>query len=137
MPETGHMTLGLQEQWPPVGATCQSLTPEEADDVFFPGAGGKPTKAKVLCASCPNEQKCLEYAIRYKLDGFYAGTTRKERDIMAEQFGIPQMPISDMLSKLLPEAGKRRRYRHVMPPPPDTIEQLEDLEGPELELVAS
>ena len=78
-------------------AACRSLTLEESDSIFFPSRGGKPTKAKKLCGSCPVQKECLDEAIRLKLEGFYAGTTFSERECMANEFGIKQTPLVDLM----------------------------------------
>lgn len=76
---------------------CKALTSEESDALFFPGPGGKKNKAEAFCLGCPVRSQCLQDAIRYKLVGFWAGTTDDERRDMADfldvvAVGLPMPP---------------------------------------------
>lgn len=62
---------------------CAELTPQEADAMFFPGSGGKPSKARAYCVDCPFYQGCLEEAALNSLQGFWAGLTDSERRLWA------------------------------------------------------
>lgn len=124
------MTLDSLEEWR-LRASCRNLSAKETDRIFFPGSGGKPTKAKLFCEGCPTKGDCLKDAITNKLSGFFAGTTESERSIMAEQFGLDQRPIGELVKKLTPTAGKRRRYRHVIKSEGYTLEYLDELPDPD------
>ena len=114
-------------------ARCRSMTPQECDVVFFPGSGGKPTKANAWCSQCPLLRACLFEAIELKLDGFFAGTTPDERKIMAEKFHTPVKSINEIVESNLPKSlGKRRVYRKIQPSNPDTLDFLNTLAGPVL-----
>lgn len=52
--------------------------------MFFPGSGGRPTKAKEFCTDCPFKAECLEEAALNGLLGFWAGYTDAERSIWAK-----------------------------------------------------
>lgn len=41
-------------------AGCASV---DDPDIFFPPRGGKGKRARVICASCPVQAECLEYAL--------------------------------------------------------------------------
>lgn len=62
-------------------AACQSADPE----LFFPisaaGAGhAQAAKAKAICATCPVQQRCLEYAVESRqIHGVWGGTSEEER----------------------------------------------------------
>lgn len=61
-------------------AACKELTPEEADQMFFPGPGGKPHKANNFCVSqCPVRDMCVAEAITNHYSGFFGGLTDAER----------------------------------------------------------
>lgn len=64
-------------------ALCASLTPEQADDIFFFGPGKSSRSAKLYCSSCPVRQECGEFAILYGEQGAWAGMTDAERDAVA------------------------------------------------------
>lgn len=63
-------------------ASCTTVNPED----FFPtpGGGGNTTKAvKEICAACPVQTACLEYALADRdLYGIWGGTTEAERDTL-------------------------------------------------------
>ena len=49
-----------------------------------PGAG-KGTQAKLLCAQCPVQQECLDFAFEYEIeDGVWGGLSEEERKAMKE-----------------------------------------------------
>lgn len=64
------------EPWT-VDALCQQTNP----DLFFADHGDKPTvtAAKQVCATCPVQAACLEYAIRtHQRHGIWAGKGPKQ-----------------------------------------------------------
>ena len=57
-------------------AICAQSDPER----WFPEQGGSTQLAKEICASCPVQVQCLEYAMENDLcDGIYGGLTAKDR----------------------------------------------------------
>lgn len=54
---------------------CQQVDP----DLFFPEGHGSTRDAKRVCAVCPAQDPCLEYALTHKVDGIWAGTTPSQR----------------------------------------------------------
>ena len=56
------------EQWKK-DAACAGCDTEE----FFPEKTPSAT-VKRICASCPVQNDCIEYAIKYNLDGVWGGT---------------------------------------------------------------
>lgn len=108
-------------------AKCKNLTPLESDQIFFPSSGGKPTQAREYCADCPVVAQCLQEAIELKLDGFIAGTTPKERKVMAEKWHIEVAPLVDSMP---PEPIKRRVYRKIQSPILDTVAFLDSILEP-------
>lgn len=105
---------------------CGKLSPQQADKIFFPGSGGKPTKAKQLCDQCPFEKQCLINAIEKGLSGFWAGTTEKERSVMAQKWHVKVQPITDQIEALRPS----RVIRRVSSAVSDTLAYLDSLTGP-------
>lgn len=64
-------------------ALCFGLSPEEIDEIFFIKKGQKSKTAKRLCANCPIQDACLEFALIYEEQGIWAGTTDLEREHMS------------------------------------------------------
>lgn len=58
---------------------CSTLTPEEADKLFYLGKGQSSKPAKQFCSDCPVKGPCLFFALFYNEVGIWAGTTDKER----------------------------------------------------------
>lgn len=54
-----------------------------ATDVFFPGNGGDVKTAKAVCATCPVQGPCGEYAAAQtsKLSGIWAKSTKRSRSV--------------------------------------------------------
>ncbi len=114
---------------------CLSLTVEQSDALFFPGVGSKVSRARIFCRACPFQNLCLQEAIKFDLDGFYAGTTKDERRAMKGFIaGLVVAPID--VEEFLPKKPKRRiAYRKVVVVP-DPYSYLDELE-PSLEELAS
>jgi WhiB family redox-sensing transcriptional regulator len=56
--------------------TCR----EEPPSRFFPSDGVGVQVAKAVCAGCPVQSPCLEYALRHRIDhGVWGGTSERER----------------------------------------------------------
>lgn len=109
---------------------CLDLTPQQADAMFFPGSGGKPTKANEYCSGCSVQRDCLIEAIESGLSGFWAGTTDAARAVMARSFHVKLGSIEDVMP---PEPKARRIYRHVIiTSVTTTVDYLDTLEGPTL-----
>lgn len=70
--------LSNVERWR-LRAACRSTDPR----IFFPTASGKSTKseaAKAVCARCPVQDECLNYALKHQIrDGIWAGLNYGER----------------------------------------------------------
>lgn len=71
-------------QWSPPGnmpewmtwAGCRDTDP----DVFYPIEGGSAEPAKGICARCPVESECLEFALTEGEDlGVWGGMSERER----------------------------------------------------------
>jgi WhiB family transcriptional regulator, redox-sensing transcriptional regulator len=74
-------------------------------ELWFPGDGNEYKNKETLiriCNGCPARQQCLEYALEYNVDGFWAGTTDHQRKRIRSQRKMIPKP-------LLPEWELRKR----------------------------
>jgi WhiB family redox-sensing transcriptional regulator len=63
-------------------AGCRGVDP----DVFYPSSDDEAQSAKAICAQCPVQQPCLEYALANReRDGVWGGATERERRRMIRQ----------------------------------------------------
>lgn len=112
---------------------CSTLTPQQADAIFFPNSGGKPTKAKALCDTCPIMGMCLKKACEEGLEGFYAGTTQSDRLVISRNYlhysnkSNPNQTVNNVLPKTV---GRRVGYRKVNTEYEDTVDYLDKIESP-------
>lgn len=57
-------------------AACRGIDPE----IFYPSFDEEAEEAKAICAGCPVQQVCLEYALSHReRDGVWGGLTERER----------------------------------------------------------
>lgn len=64
-----------RESWEPYGA-CLGCDPA----LFFPERGSPCQQAKAVCAGCPVQRECLEFAVRTNQQfGIWGGLSRRER----------------------------------------------------------
>jgi WhiB family transcriptional regulator, redox-sensing transcriptional regulator len=68
------------------GGACRpepDATPEELNrnsNIFFPERGSSTKEAKSICAFCPMNQECLDYALMNgEKHGIWGGTSERER----------------------------------------------------------
>ncbi|MEI8404534.1 MAG: WhiB family transcriptional regulator [Actinomycetes bacterium] len=55
---------------------CREVNP----DIFFPSDGVGVIRAQKICATCPAQQQCLEYALENSIDhGVWGGRSERER----------------------------------------------------------
>jgi WhiB family redox-sensing transcriptional regulator len=55
---------------------CRDRDPSE----FFPSDGVGVERARRICATCPVQAECLEYALTYRIDhGVWGGASERER----------------------------------------------------------
>jgi WhiB family redox-sensing transcriptional regulator len=68
------------------GALCRGDDPEK----WYPGRGGSVRELRAICAQCPVRIPCLEQVMLftelngYDEQGFWAGTTVRERRLLRE-----------------------------------------------------
>ena len=58
-------------------ANCQSIDVNS----FFPEDRGHPypIELKRICGNCSVQKECLNYAVKYRVQGYWAGTTEIQR----------------------------------------------------------
>lgn len=55
---------------------CRQIAPS----TFFPGDGVGVDQARRICATCPVQERCLEYALVERIDhGVWGGASERER----------------------------------------------------------
>jgi len=65
----------METTWMAVG-NCNNHPPA----VFFPSDGVGVEIAKKICATCPVQSQCLEYALEARIDhGVWGGTAERQR----------------------------------------------------------
>ena len=96
------------------GASCIGLDPE----LFFLTNNIPRHIEKLLertCMNCPVFDDCLDYALKVKVSGYWAGTTDKTRVEMRRLFGITAVRIDeqykDMVGSQTPDAKYKRKLR--------------------------
>jgi WhiB family redox-sensing transcriptional regulator len=58
-------------------AACAGMDPE----IFFPERGASINAARAICAECPVQPECLDYALRWDIGhGVWGGMSRRERE---------------------------------------------------------
>jgi WhiB family redox-sensing transcriptional regulator len=80
------------------GAACIGLDPE----LFFPTNNISPKIEDLLkktCLRCPIFDACLDYSLKVKVDGWWAGTSDKERVQLRRFFGITPIRIDQQLER--------------------------------------
>jgi WhiB family redox-sensing transcriptional regulator len=83
-------------------------------DLMFPDRKSAPARtkaAKKVCAGCPFQAGCLEWAVTRGELGVWAGTDEDERAAMRKARGIVASPIP----LLLPRAPINRKVPHGTP----------------------
>ena len=71
----------MQEDWMARG-NCRTTAPT----VFFPSDGVGVDIARRICAECPVQEPCLEYALRHHIEhGVWGGASERERRRIARR----------------------------------------------------
>lgn len=89
-------------------------------DIFYPEAGGIPAIGpKDVCARCPVQAACLEYALEHETRGhgawgIWAGLTVKERLDLLRARGTPAPPPN---ARVTAEIVEEIRARYAADPP--------------------
>jgi WhiB family transcriptional regulator, redox-sensing transcriptional regulator len=73
--------VSVGREWMSRG-TCQDFPPE----IFFPNDGVGVAAARKICALCPVEDRCLEYAlVNHIVHGVWGGTSERQRQHILRQ----------------------------------------------------
>lgn len=95
----------------PDGASCVGLDPE----LFFPTNNMNPKIEELLkktCMRCPVFDDCLDYALKVKVSGYWAGTTETKRVELRRFFKITPIRIDEEYKRELePETNQARNSR--------------------------
>lgn len=64
-------------------------------EMWFPNSSEYPNKHLLIkiCNSCPASNQCLEYALEYEVDGWWANTTSQSRRKIRAERGIIAKPV--------------------------------------------
>lgn len=72
---TGPDTVDREQPWMRKGL-CRGYDPA----VFFPSDGVGVEVARRICAECPVQAECLEYALSFRIEhGIWGGASERER----------------------------------------------------------
>lgn len=95
-------------------ANCLGVDPE----LFFPvGKMEREIESMLIkiCANCQIWRDCYDYALKVKVDGFWAGTHEHERDAKRKELGIEPVRLDTQYKEQLmaqtPDAIKARAKR--------------------------
>jgi hypothetical protein len=73
-----------------------STAPTRYYTAFFPERGQSTKLAKDLCADCPVQPECLDYAIDNNVGaGIWAGMSQRQRKIEAKRRGVELVDAED------------------------------------------
>jgi hypothetical protein len=65
-------------------AACRNLTPQQVDELFFVTQGKSANPARNFCSHCPVQAQCRDFALFYKENGIWGGTTDGERETLTK-----------------------------------------------------
>lgn len=67
---------------------ADAVCPQADAELFFPDPGLKATGAKAVCAECPVQAECLEFALRNgERHGVWGGLSERERSKLKRSKG--------------------------------------------------
>lgn len=85
--------MNREDEWR-LRAACRGRRTE----YFFAPNGTDPDVidpvAADLCAGCPVFEDCLDYALRHRVEGTWAGTTYRGRNRLRRERGIRAVPVA-------------------------------------------
>ncbi|EPH46886.1 WhiB family transcriptional regulator [Streptomyces aurantiacus] len=83
--------------WPRLTGREPCQNPDN-DPELWSGGDGDHEIASLLCQPCPAREDCLAWAVDHPGpagDATWAGTTRRQRQQLRREFGIPTAPKED------------------------------------------
>ena len=82
----GGFTSALRRMWSNIGVNeraewmSHGNCAHESPSKFFPSDGVGVEIARRICATCPQKEPCLEYALSHRIDhGVWGGCSERER----------------------------------------------------------
>ena len=88
MSESGYPWRPADRPWT-AQAACVGADP----DTFYPDKGGRVEPAKAICAGCPVQRECLDYALEHnETDGVWGGMSANGRQ-MLQGYRRPAPPV--------------------------------------------
>lgn len=76
-------------------ALCKHLS----TDLFYLERGEEINPAVVsACSACPVKEECLEWALKHEMNGYWGGTSGKQRQKMRKELNIKYMSCSGHLA---------------------------------------
>lgn len=96
----------MQTEW-----MAQGLCQYEPPATFFPSDGVGVEVAKRICATCPVQAPCLEYALDNRIDhGVWGGTSERQRRriLKRRRTGQPAAPSVAAAPESVPAPAARR-----------------------------
>lgn len=67
-------------------ANCQGV---DTETFFLNGSGGEyPKIARRICSNCVVKNECLEFAVKYRMQGFWGGTTETDRNLLRSKLKV-------------------------------------------------
>jgi WhiB family redox-sensing transcriptional regulator len=67
------------DAWEQAGAWAEQAACKGKRHIFYPGAGQDQAHAKAICARCPVQEECLDYAVEHEPHGIWGGASQRER----------------------------------------------------------
>lgn len=84
--------------------------------LFYPDQGEVvPNQCIEACNRCPVTAECLDWALTYETDGWWANTSARQRARHRKQHGITMRTLTPKLAKCGTPGGYRRHRRHGEP----------------------
>ena len=92
-------TVELNKKWRD-RANCNGIDPEEffAEKTSY---ANRPLLERV-CANCDVQLECLDFALKYDVIGWWAGTTDHSRRPLRRAMGLPDYDIDADIDSLIP-----------------------------------
>jgi WhiB family redox-sensing transcriptional regulator len=84
-------------------ALCQQVGWEP----FFPPKGGRSNAAKAICASCPVQAECLEYAVTsFQRHGIWGGKSETDFRRIRKERGLAEPPAVEARAAVTAEEAR-------------------------------
>lgn len=82
-------SLGLDDAWMVDGICHPEHEPRHDPRIWFPVDGTGVIRAQRLCAECPVQVECLEYALDLRMmNGVWGGESERGRRVILKEMGV-------------------------------------------------